>query len=186
VRSVAFIALGLLLGACARDSYVSTSANTQPSGNWKIERQTDRITGKAISSALLQTRNAAHSSVNFAQAAGLQLTCFENHPVVRISFDHKIGSDKNSTLGYRFDEKPGRDDVASRTLLGYQVIIIDDKAAVSQFVDDLAGSNTLYVRIRSLSAGRTTAEFRLDGSEAAVQAAFADCGVPTSLQKRTS
>src|SRR6195952_1825859 len=177
----------MLLGACARDPYVSNTANTLSSGNWKIERQTDRITGTAISSAMLMTRNAAHSSVNFAQPAGLQLTCFENHPVVRISFDHKIGSDKNSTLGYRFDEKPGRDDVASRILLGYQVIIIDDRAAVSQFVDDLAGSNTLYVRIRSLSAGRTTAEFRLDGSEAAVQAAFADCATaPPAAQQRVS
>src|ERR1700712_921332 len=178
----------MLLGACARDPYVSNTANTLSSGNWKIERQTDRITGTAISSAMLMTRNAAHSSVNFAQPAGLQLTCFEGHPIVRISFDHKIGSDKNSTLGYRFDEKPGHDDVASRILLGYQIILIEDKAAVAQFVNDLGGSNTLYVRIRSLNAGRATAEFRLEGSEAAVQAAFADCAIasPSALQKRTS
>jgi hypothetical protein len=184
VRRVACVVLGI--GACARDPYVSTTANTASSGNWKIERQTDRITGTAIGSALLTTKNASHSGVNFAQAAGLQLTCFEGHPVVRISFDHKIGSDKNSTLGYRFDEKPGRDDVASRILLGYQVIVIEDKAAVGRFVGDLAGSNTLYVRIRSLNAGRTTAEFRLDGAEAAVQAAFADCaGTPSPASRRS-
>jgi hypothetical protein len=188
VRWVAWVAIGMLLGACARDPYVSTTANTLSSGNWKIERQTDRITGTAISSALLMTRNAAHSGVNFAQPAGLQLTCFEGHPIVRISFDHKIGSDKNSSVGYRFDEKPGHDHVASRILVGYQIIVIEDKAAVGRFVDDLAGSTTLYLRIRSLNAGRTTAEFRLDGAEAAVQAAFADCpvGAPSSSQKRAA
>ena len=63
--------------------------------------------------------------------------------------------------------------------------VIEEKAAVAQFIDDLAGASVLYIRIRSLNAGRTTAEFRLDGSAAAVQAAFASCPV-TGPQKRTS
>ena len=41
-------------------------------------------------------------------------------------------------LGYRFDDKPGRDNVESRVLLGYTVIVIEDKTAVAQFVDELA------------------------------------------------
>ena len=113
----------------------------------------------------------------YAQPAQLQLTCFERNPVVRFSFEFKIGSDKNSALGYRFDDKPGRDNVESRILLGYTVIVIEDKAAVAQFIDELANSNTLYLRIRSLNAGRTTAEFRVAGAAAAVQAALAECPV---------
>jgi hypothetical protein len=55
---------------------------------------------------------------------------------------------------------------------------------VAQFVNDLAGSRVLYVRIRSLNAGRTTAEFHLDGSAAAVQAAFASCPLSGEAPKR--
>ena len=173
-----------LLSACA-DPYVSNTANTVSSGEWKIERQADRVTGNAIASALLRTRNSSHSGEDYTQPAQLQLTCFERKPVIRFSFEFKVGSDDNSALGYRFDDKPGRDNVASRILLGYTVIVIEDKAAVAQFLDDLAGSSVLYIRIRSLNSGRTTAEFRLDGSAAAVQAAFADCPV-SPPQKRTS
>jgi hypothetical protein len=185
VRWVSFVVVTLLLGGCnISDPYVR-SAGQVPSGNWRVDRQTDRITGRAVSSAQLMTRNSSHSGIDYAQPAAMQLTCFEGHPIVRISFDFKIGSDKNTILGYRFDEKPGRDNVESRVLLGYQHIVIEEKAAVAQFIDDLAGSSVLYIRIRSLNAGRTTAEFRLDGSAAAVQAAYSDCPV-TGPQKRTS
>lgn len=49
---------------------------------------------------------------------------------------------------------------------------------------DMSGSRTLYVRIRSLNAGRTTAEFSLEGAAAAVQAAFADCPLSGKPAKR--
>src|SRR3954469_16714275 len=176
-----------MLGGCtARDPYVSNTANTVRSGEWRIERQADRITGNAIASALLWTRNSSHSGVDYAQPAQMQLICFEGKPVVRFSFNFKIGSDKNSMLGYRFDDKPGHDNVESRVLIGYTVIVIEDKTAVAQFVDELLNSNQLYLRIRSLNAGRTTAEFRVAGAAAAVQAAFADCPVTPSQGKRTS
>jgi hypothetical protein len=186
MRSVAFIGAALLLGGCtARDPYVSNTANTISSGEWRIERQADRITGSAIASALLMTRNSSHSGEDFAKPAQMQLTCFEQKPVVRFVFEFKIGSDKNSALGYRFDDKPGRDNVESRILLGYNVIVIEDKTAVAQFIDELISSNVLYLRIRSLNAGRTTAEFRVAGAAAAVQAALAECPV-AAPQKRTS
>jgi hypothetical protein len=173
------------LGGCtARDPYVST-ANTISSGEWKIERQADRITGNAIASALLWTRNSSHSGEDYAKPAEIQLMCFESKPVARFMFGFKIGSDKNSSLGYRFDDRPGRDNVESRVLLGYNVIVIEDKTAMAQFVDELVSSNVLYLRIRSLNAGRTTAEFRVVGAAAAVQAAFAGCPV-AAPQKRTS
>ncbi len=183
MRCVMFVGAALWLTGCA-DPYVSTTANTVLSGEWKIERQADRITGSAIASALLRTRNSSHSGEAYAQPAQLQLTCFERNPVVRFSFEFKVGSDKNSALGYRFDDKPGHDNVESRILLGYTVIVIEDKAAVAQFIDELVNSNTLYLRIRSLNAGRTTAEFHTGGAAAAVQAALADC--PAAPPKRTA
>jgi len=187
VRWLAFVGIASLLGGCtARDPYVST-ANTISSGAWKIERQADRITGNAITSALLWTRNSSHSGEDYAKPAEIQLMCFESKPVARFMFEFKIGSDKNSSLGYRFDDRPGRDNVESRVLLGYRVIVIEDKTAMAQFVDELVSSNVLYLRIRSLNAGRTTAEFRVAGAAAAVQAAFAECPVtPLPGQKRTS
>jgi hypothetical protein len=56
---------------------------------------------------------------------------------------------------------------------------------VAQFVDELVSSNVLYLRMRTLNAGRTTAEFRVAGAAAAVQAGFAECPA-TPGQKRTS
>jgi hypothetical protein len=54
-------------------------------------------------------------------------------------------------------------------------------------IADLAGSNTLFVRLRSLNGGRTAAEFKVDGNEAAVQAAYADCPLtPDPPARRTS
>lgn len=174
----------LLLGACVtRDPAVSVS-NATTSGNWKIERQIDRITGTPLPSAQLMTAASSNSAVTTTRPAGLQLTCFEQQPLVRISFDFKIGADRNTILGYRFDDKPGHDNVASRILHGYQVIVIEDKAAVADFINDMSGSRTLYVRIRSLNAGRTTAEFNLEGAAAAVQAAFADCPLSGEPAKR--
>ena len=53
--------------------------------------------------------------------------------------------------------------------------MIEDRAAVTTFANELATSSTLVIRIRSLAAGRTTAEFKLDGAPAAIEAAFAGC-----------
>ena len=54
-------------------------------------------------------------------------------------------------------------------------MVIEDRAAVTTFVNELAMSNMLVIRIRSLAAGRTTAEFKLDGAPAAIEAAFVGC-----------
>jgi hypothetical protein len=179
IRIITTSLTALLLGACvARDPTVST-ANAVPSGNWKIERQVDRITGAPLSSAFLMTRTVSNSTVVFPQPAMLQLLCFKSQPTVRIAFPFKVGSVHNSEFGYRFDEKPGHEAVA-RFLAGYTTVIVDDKAEVAQFVSELATSNELYVRIRSLTAGRSTADFRLDGAPAAISAAYAGCPVQTA------
>lgn len=157
-----------------RDPYVATPATTA-SGNWKIEKQTDRITGVPVPSAMLIINNASNSFAEYAQPASMQLTCFDGKPMVRFAFEFKVGTDPNSTLGYRFDEKPGHDNIAARFLQEYRTVVIEDRAAVATFVNELAASSTLIIRIRSLAAGRTTAEFKLDGAPAAIEAAFAGC-----------
>ena len=183
MRRVAFAVMAVLLGAglsaglgaCAmRDPYVATPATTT-SGNWKIEKQTDRITGVPVPSAMLIVDNASNSFADYAKMASMQLTCFDGKPMVRFAFEFKVGTDPNSTLGYRFDDKPGHDNIAARFLQEYRTVVIEDRAAVTTFANELAASNTLVIRIRSLATGRTTAEFKLDGAPAALEAAFAGC-----------
>ena len=124
---------------------------------------------------MLIINNASNSFADYAQPASMQLTCFDGKPMVRFAFEFKVGTDPNSTLGYRFDEKPGHDNIAARFLQEYRTVVIEDRAAVTTFANELATSGTLVIRIRSLAAGRTTAEFKLDGAPAAIEAAFAGC-----------
>ena len=164
----------MLLGACAfRDPYV-TNSGEDIFGSWRVARQVDRVIGAELPSATVIAWGS-NSYVPGIKPATLQLTCHDGQPLVRFGFDFKVGSDKNTFFGYRFDGKPGRDGVESRVLLGYQVMVIDDKAAVAQFLADLSGSRRLYMRLRSLTGGRTSAEFPVDGADAAVRAAFAEC-----------
>lgn len=186
MRGVALIIVAAVLGACqTRDPYVTDSGHAT-SGNWKIDRKVDRVTGVTVPSATLIAMSS-NSVAEKPRPAMLQLTCFDKQPLLRFEFEFKIGSDRNSILGYRFDDKPGRDNVESRVLQGYKVVVIEEKADVARFASDLRDSKVLYLRIRSLNAGRTTAEFKLDGSAAAIEAGFAGCPVPGAPPpKRTS
>jgi hypothetical protein len=178
VRAVLFVIFPILLSACvARDPLV-TYAGAVPSGNWRIERQVDRVTGSPLSSAVLMTNRSSNSAVDFPHPAGLQLSCFKDQPIVRLSFDFKVGSNRNAFLGYRFDDKPGRD-VDARFLQNFMTVVIEEKADVAQFVGELATSEVLYVRIRSLNFGRSTAEFSLNGAPAAIEAGYAGCPLGT-------
>jgi len=164
----------MVSGCAGRDPYVATPATTT-SGNWKIEKQEDRITGVPVPSAMLIIPNASNTFTDFAKPASMQLTCFEGKPMVRFAFEFKVGADTNSTLGYRFDEKPGHDNVPAYFLQEYRTVVINDTPEVVRFIGEMQGSNILVMRVRSLSAGRTTAEFKLDGASAAIDAAFAGC-----------
>ena len=179
MRFVAFVVAAVLLGACARDPYVTNSGEAR-AGSWRISRQIDRVTASELPSATVISWGS-NTYVPGVKYATLQLACHDGHPLVRFGFDFKLGSDKNTFFGYRFDDKPGRDSVESRVLLGYQVIVIEEKAAVAQFLTDLNGSRRLYMRLRSLTGGRTSAEFPVDGSDAAVKAAFTDCPGSTPI-----
>jgi hypothetical protein len=182
LRIVAIGAVAALLGGCVTDpGPYSTYAKA---GSWRIDKQVDRVTAQPVAGAAALTPTSWNTNEIGARPASVQLTCFENKPIARFAFGFKIGSDKNTSFGYRFDDKPGRDNVESRVLLGYQVLVIEDKAALAQFLGDLVGSNVLYVRIRSLNSGNTTAEFKVDGADAALQAAYVDCPLPLAPPSR--
>lgn len=176
----------LACGATAVLAGCVTDAGSIRSGSWLIDQKPDRITGTPVAGAVTRTWGATNSNNPAIRNALLQLTCFENRPIAKIAFDFRIGSDRNTSLGYRFDDKPGHDSVESRVLLGYQVIIIEDAAALQQFVDDLRGSNRLFVRIRSLNAGNSAVEFKVDGSETAIEAAYAACPLSPATSRRTT
>jgi hypothetical protein len=174
--AMSLTAATLLLGGCAaRDPYVY-QADTKAAGNWRIERQLDRITGGPISSAVLVTPRVSTSKIIFPPPAQLQLLCFRQQPIVTFRFPFRIGTNRNGELGYRFDEKTGRlpkvhfvDD--------HKAVIIEDQAEVPLFIRQMATSKVLYVRIRALAAGRTSAEFHVEGAPAAIAAAYAACSV---------
>ena len=173
-----------MLSACA-DPYVFQNSTTVSSGSWKIERQLDRVTGGPIDSAYVSTRSSSHTGQLFAQPAKMQLACFLNKPAINFTFNFKVGTNLNSFLGYRFDEKPGHE-IGARFVQASSTVVIEEPAEVSQFVGELATSKVLYVRIRSDNGGRTVAEFNVDGAPAAVQAAFAHCPVTPSTPARTA
>lgn len=178
MRYVALIGVlvAALLGGCVRDPFVEFDQDTR-SGDWWIARAIDRVTGDELPAAYVFA-SASNSNEDFPLASSLQLTCLGQQPIVRFAFAFKLGRTRNSVLGYRFDDKPGHENVPSR--IATQVVVIEDKAAVAQFVSELKGSSKLYMRLRSLTAGRSSAEYPLVGSEEAVQAAFSKCSMQAS------
>jgi hypothetical protein len=172
--AIAAAVLALPLSGCMRDPYVST-ASVVKSGQWEIDRISDRVAGAPISSASLKAM-ASNTVEPFPQASVMQLLCFVNSPVVSFKFQFKVGSERNSFLGYRFDENPGRETNA-RFIASASTAIIEDDTEVAEFVRELATANVLYIRIRSFNAGRTTAEYQVSGAPAAIASAFATCPV---------
>lgn len=176
VLRVTAVVPAILLSACA-DPYVYVSPATAiSSGSWKIEHQLDRVTGGPIDSAFVTTRVSSNSSTLFTQPASLQLGCFLEKPVAKFTFAFKVGTNLNSFLGYRFDDKPGHE-IGARFVQGSSSVVIEEPSEVAQFVTELATSNQLYIRIRSYNGGRTTAEFKVDGAPAAIEAALKRCPV---------
>lgn len=184
MRVLGPVLLTLALTACVtRDPSIQLTAPTQSSGPWRIEQAVDRITGDAIPKAWVTTIKTTYTRTGTHWPATVALTCFDKRPIVRIAFAYKIGSNKNSKVAYRFDEKPGQD--AEATILpDYKTVIIDDKRAVTRFLEELAEANTLLVRVNSLFAGRATAEFPVAGAPPAIAAVTAGCGA--DAPKRTA
>ncbi len=181
---MAVFALATGLTGCSRDPFVN-DIYTRPTdnrfGNWRIDRQIDRITGKPISSAEMRAIKTSTSeednNIYIARNALLELQCFRDVPTARFVFNYYIGTERNSTLGWRFDDKPGQEGEA-RILRDYKTLIIDQPGEMKTFLEQMVTSRILYVRIRSLNGPRTSAEFALEGSAEAVRSAFADCPFP--------
>jgi hypothetical protein len=141
---------------------------------WTINRKIDRITGQPASTAHVITTKTSRSGRHLLGGVAVELLCFENKPVVRVIFSLRAGANRNSTLAYRFDEKPGHDAKAT-FLQDHKTIVIDDKAEVAQFLDELSTSNNLFVRVNSVFVGQSSAEFRVHGGKEAIEAAYAPC-----------
>jgi hypothetical protein len=177
VRWLAFVMVCGVLGGCARDPYVTADGETM-AGNWYIAHQIDRVTGAELPSAVTFAL-ASNTYAEYPRASQMQLTCLDRKPLVRFAFDFKIGSDRDSVLGYRFDDRPGQENVEARLLRGQKILIIEADTDLARFLGEISGSSKLYIRVRSMTGGRTAAEYDLEGSSAAMQAAFAKCPMPS-------
>src|SRR4029078_1774071 len=174
VRTALGLISGLLLAGCAARDPVVSMSEIGPAGNWQIEKTTDRVPGQPISNAMMMSL-ASHSSQPFPHKSMLQLQCFKSDPIVRVLFDTKIGSTRNSEVGYRFDDKLGRETATVRFVDDDKSFVIEDPTELASFIPELNRSHVLYFRIRSFTSGRTGVEFKLDGADAAVAAAYASC-----------
>lgn len=185
VRALVAVIAALLLCACATGDATVTAvaAPEKPdTGKWKFERRADPVTGAPATIAWLYI-----SKYDFlagqTYAGELQLMCFKHQPVVRLQFNMKIGSDKNAAIAYRFDDNPGRD-IKARFFVRPGVIVIEDTAEVARFVDELAASERLFLRVTSLTAKGFSAKFTVHGAPHAIEAAYAECPVAAERARK--
>jgi hypothetical protein len=182
MRIVAALLLMLPLAACAGtdNSALSANASVASAGKWRIEPRVDRISGGTAPSSILETVARNTHSVD-PHVGVVQLMCFDKKPIIRVAFNIKVGANNTAILEYRFDEKPGRK-ANGEFLSDHTIFLIDEKADVAKFLDELATSTVLFVRVSSLALGRTTAEFRVTGAPVAIESVYAQC--PVSPQQR--
>lgn len=174
------------VGLAPASAPASAQAAAPPeTGAWKFDRRVDRATGKPVGKAYVMTeRVTVRSRKPFATAAaGLQLQCFKDKPVVQFVFQSRVGSNRSASLAYRFDGKPPRD-ASARFLPNYKTVVIEGRPAVQQFVAELRSGKTLFVSIDSLVVGATRAEFPVQHAEPAIETGFAECPLPPSPQRR--
>ncbi len=177
------LGLALALGAC-----VTNAPPTQKlsAGEWRIEGRTDRVADKPSFTAVnvTRSRNAGVNPLEL-QLATLQLLCFDNAPVVRLHFSHSVGSNRNSRLSYRFDQNPGRD-VEARILRDYKTIVIEDRDDVISFINEMRTASSLIVQVHSLATSMSSADFKVGGAPAAIDAAYAGCPLPEKQRSASS
>ena len=184
LRAIAAMTLACALGACASGNMSTPLAG---GGEWKIEQRADRVADQPVQSAMLSTksRNAKATNQNPAkpQLASLQLLCFDGDPVVRLFFTHDVGSDRNSRLTYKFNDKPAVRPNA-RILQDFQTVMIEDQKDVAAFAGGLRDARTLDVTVSALISGQTIAEFNVEGGAAAIDASYKTCPVPAAPAPR--
>lgn len=170
---LAIVLAGTAAGCIVQDRSYVLEKPTESAGSWRVEHRIDRITGKPAPSATVITTLTNNKSADIRDAL-LQVTCFDGRPVVRFSFDLRVGADRNSTFAYRVDDRPG-DEVEATFLQDHRTVVIDDPATVTKFIEDVSRGSLLIVRTASLFVGRTVAEFRVVGAATAITPVLAAC-----------
>jgi hypothetical protein len=144
------------------------AAETTSSGDWQITKQVDSVTGaKTVNIQVLSDRTS-HGGLTFAQGARLQLACFKGQPLVHFQFGFQIGSKSDSEIAYRFDDRAAHA-IKPHILRGLETMVIENKAEVAQFMNELATANRLYLMINSLAKGSSAASFKVAGAPAAIE-----------------
>gem|GEM_PF-3285065 len=152
------------------------------SGAWDIEGKVDRVSDKPNYRAGTRTRSRSYGAEPLQlELADLQLLCFDNAPVVYFKFLTHVGSNRNSRLSYRFDQNPGHD-VKVRILRDDKTIVIENQDDVMRFVDEMRNAHTLIVQVFSLTEFLSTADFKVEGAQQAIDAVYAGC--PPRLSPR--
>lgn len=164
----------MALGACSGDPTLERFK----SGAWDIEGKIDRVSDKPNYVAGMLTRARSSSTELFKlELANLQLLCFDDAPVVYFKFANKVGSNRYSRLSYRFDGNAGQS-VNVRILPDSKTIVIDDRNDVARFVDEMRTASNLIVQVFSLTKFLSTADFKVEGAQKAIDAVYAGCPLP--------
>jgi hypothetical protein len=152
-------------------------------GVWSIQRSTDRISGKeqlSVTTISLRTEYSPHRDIG---AATLGLICARGpaagptgYPTVMIAFSYPVASQKTAVVEYRFDAKPGRN-ARQFIMPNYTTALITERDEVRQFLSDMEGSQTVHVRINSITA-MGGAEFAVANGREAVNTFLSECPMP--------
>ena len=176
------VCLALALAACSGDPTLKRFK----AGAWEIEGKVDRVSDKPNYVASILTRSRNYGAEPLAlELANLQLLCFDNAPVVYFKFTEKVGSNRNSRLTYRFDQNPGHS-VTVRILRDSKTIVIENHDDVARFVDEMRTASNLIVQVFSLTQFLSTADFKVEGAQKAIDAVYAGCPLPPVHKPRVS
>lgn len=177
--------MGLLLAGCfVQDRSYVLAKPDETSGSWRMEHRIDRVTGKPAPVAFVTTM-ATNNKTTAIRPAMLELVCSGTKPVVMFEFTLRVGAERNSSIAYRVDNRPG-DDVDATFIQDHRTIVIDEPAVVAKFIEEVSAGSMLLVRISSLFAGRTVAEFRIVGAKTAFVPVLEVCPLPAGGTGRST
>jgi hypothetical protein len=163
---LAVVAAVAVSGCLSHDRSLVKSRPDETSGSWRVEHEIDRITGRPITSATAITRVTNSGKPLYTFPAVVTLVCSRGRLYVQFEFGLRVGAERNSTIAYRVDSKPG-DEVEATFIQDHRTVVVDDRKAVARFVEEVTAGSMLMVRVSSPVWGRTFGEFRIVGAAAA-------------------
>lgn len=181
--AAAVIGAPLLAGCGARDRSYVQAQPSESSGSWRIEHRVDRVTARRESFASVITW--ATNTKAGGGTASAELVCSGTRLRVQFEFAHRIGAERNSSIAYRVDDRPG-DEVEATFEQDHRTVSVTEPAAVARFVEEVSAGSMLLVRVSSPFAGRTFAEFRIVGAAAAFAPLLERCPLPSASPPRAS